>query len=164
MNEVMWREVMGFRNTPEQRCLLQGALNPRHAGFPLWVPGASRVSLCGEPVGGFSSGGEAVETGVSLMTLDEQPAHEKASAAPEGLGIPVATGSMCPGCWGRGAGGALLVSPAEADGERFDYLGEMEIRVTGRPWGTSPQRFPGTSCSQGLAVCLPADQNAVALL
>lgn len=105
MNEVMWREVMGFRNTPEQRCLLQGALNPRHAGFPLWVPGASRMSLCGEPVGGFSSGREAVETGVSLMTLDEQPAHEKASAAPEGLGIPVAAGSMCPGCWGRGAGG-----------------------------------------------------------
>lgn len=39
MNEVMWREVMGFRNMPEQRCLLQGVLNPWHAGFPLWVPG-----------------------------------------------------------------------------------------------------------------------------
>lgn len=46
MNEVMWREVMGFRNTPEQRCLLQGVLNPWHADFPLWVPGLSAASLC----------------------------------------------------------------------------------------------------------------------
>lgn len=39
MNEVMWREVMGFLNTPEQRCSLQGVLNPRLAGLPLWVQG-----------------------------------------------------------------------------------------------------------------------------
>lgn len=45
MNEVMWREVMGFRNMPEQRCLLQGVLNPWHADFLLWVPRLSAVSL-----------------------------------------------------------------------------------------------------------------------
>ena len=46
MNEVMWQEVMGFRHMPEQRCLLQGVLNPWHADFPFWVPGLSAVSLC----------------------------------------------------------------------------------------------------------------------
>lgn len=58
MNEVMWREVMGFRNTPEQRCLLQGVLNPWHADFPLWVPGCFAGSLCGNPCGAFLQAGK----------------------------------------------------------------------------------------------------------
>lgn len=72
MNEVMWQEVMGFRHMPEQRCLLQGVLNPWHADFPLWVPEPSAMSLCASTCG-FSSGREAgvrrgVETNVCLIT------------------------------------------------------------------------------------------------
>lgn len=74
MNEVMWREVMGFRNTPEQRCSLQGVLNPWHADFPLWVPGAV---LLGPSVGtrvglSFRQGSSmlrGVETNVFLIML-----------------------------------------------------------------------------------------------
>lgn len=58
MNEVMWREVMGFRNMLEQRCLLQGLLNPWHAAFPLWVPGLL-AGPHGKHVCGCSSGREA---------------------------------------------------------------------------------------------------------
>lgn len=72
MNEVMWREVMGFRNMPEQRCLLQGVLNPWRADFLLWVPGLSAVSLgVSMCVAVLQAGKQAcvgVETNVCLIT------------------------------------------------------------------------------------------------
>lgn len=72
MNEVMWREVMGFRNMPEQRCLLQGVLNPWHADFLLWVPVLSAVSLGVSLCVAFLQAGKqacaGVETNVCLIT------------------------------------------------------------------------------------------------
>lgn len=59
----MWREVMGFRNMPEQRCLLQGVLNPWHAAFPLWVLGLSCRVPQGEHVCGYPLAREAGELG-----------------------------------------------------------------------------------------------------
>lgn len=107
MNEVMWREVMGFRNMPEQRCLLQGVLNPWHAGSPLWVLG-----LLAGPLAGargwlfFRRGSRRAWSRRDECVLNDA---RGALAAPGGARDPRGRGRPGPDCGGGELGGSAGV-------------------------------------------------------
>lgn len=163
MNEVMWREVMGFRNMPEQRCLLQGVLNPWHAGFPLWVPGL----LAGPSAGArgwlsFRRGSRRARSSGDQCVLND--AGEAACTSESlgssrwwwwwGLRIPAAPRgrALITGVGRRGAGGLCWFLHCRPTRKvHLDYFGREGDSWCLAPWVT-PQRYPTTLCSQLLPV------------
>lgn len=115
---------MGFRNMPEQRCLLQGVLNPWHAGSPLWVLGL----LAGPSAGArgwlfFRRGSRRARSSGDKRVLHD--AVLTACTSEKRRQLPRGPGSLW--LWGErallaGVGEleAPSVSPVEPDEELFD--------------------------------------------